>query len=466
MPDASNCIQTREPTIFWKLRGCFFPQVWFLVGSSARRSCQFLARTIENKTQNPISIPKMKDILKHILKQIQDHHSALACCSDAGHGFAQPPDCLLDDFTRKHLQQKLSREAGHADAVLQAVSALTVPSIAGVECNHAYIRRQKLSLEMSHTPSVHHASSLFVLAQHRKGLQTVAKSQIRKKRTWKALPKTKAGQTMGWRKLRGQRRGIEKTHGGGAWRIFLKNRMKGQHFSSVEEYQAELRRLPAEYRRLKQSDPQTFAKLRRQGLRATVAHRNTPRNPLESRRVAETAVPELLHSKGARAPSSSPWRCRTTDSSTHMVCHHVTTDVRSLSECVMCRMPAKDEEFFEDGWRQEHMLGGQEPSKLPRPPRPNPCRGAGLCLHVRPHLSSMCAKLTAALQKRFPPKTEQRALLRSGDVILELKVRTAQTGRSLTTAFAHVSYVQLQNPWKFTMLVLQKDDNPVQARHD
>ena len=180
----------------------------------------------------------------------------------------------------EHLQQKLSSEAAHSDAVVQAASALIVPSIAGVECNHAFIRRQKLSLEMSHTPSVHLASSLCVLAQSRKGLLTRGSSQARssrKKRSWKAVPKARSAQRVGWRKRFCLRRGIEKTHGGGAWRIFLQTRLKGKRFSSVKEYQEVLRRLLAEYRRLKQSDPQTFAMLRRQGLRATVAHRNTPR---------------------------------------------------------------------------------------------------------------------------------------------------------------------------------------------
>ena len=388
----------------------------------------------------------------------------VSCSSVAGHDFEPPPDCLLDDFTRKHSRHSLSTDPSHSEVLLQAVSALTVPSIAGVECNHAYIRRQKLSLEMSHTPSVYHSSSLFVLAQFRKGLQPRAPTQVAKKRrTWKAIPKGKAGKTLGWRKQQRLRRGVEKTHGGGTWRMFVKARLEGQQFDSYSDYKAELRRLGSEYSRLKESDPETFAKLRRQGLRATVAHRNTSSKPLDSQSLEEQNLPEFLQMGESASQSPRPWSCRTSQSGSQIACHYITTDVRSLSECVMCRMPAKNESFIEDMWRQEHVLTTEAPSKLPRTPRISPCRVAGLCLHTRPHLQKMTSQLLACLQKRFPIKTRQRELLRSGQVVLELKVKNADTGRTVQTSFAHASYVQLQNPWKFTMLVLEKDDNPVQV---
>ena len=384
---------------------------------------------------------------------------------------------MQDEFTRKHLEEFQDANGPESQAILQASLVMSAPSIAAVECNHAFIRRVKLSLEMSNTPSVQKASLLYLLAQFRRllhpPLQGRPRIYERSRRRKKGVSKAALRPKPGWRVRANARRGILRSHGGGAWRIFVSDRMRGHCFQSKQEQCQELKRLPEAYRLLKAADPVAYTKLQRRGRLASVAHRNSlPPEARSTDSKADQGFQEGSHDcplHGGKGDVVCPaWQCRSCKAPTTIPrIHVVTTRLGALTNFVMPYLTPAEESDYETLWRNEHLLIRQDKAQHLAPPlKSSPCLAAGLCLHQRPQLEHLKARLIARLRETLPAHSHERQQLRSGHIILEVVVRKSKMGpreeKYVGDTFGHVSYISLQS-FAITFLVLRRDQSPVQV---
>ena len=255
---------------------------------------------------------------------------------------------------------------------------------------------------------------------------------------------------------------MQRSHGGGAWRIFVQDQMRGRSFSSRGEFQALVQQLARQYRLMKTADPQAFALLKKRGVRAMVAHRNTPvEHQWPS---ADTAPHHASYLDGLLGKTFAPWAGNARAASKLRVrLVSVRTNVRELSESVLPRLCIDDQEAIDSVWRMEHCLMKTSGApKLKKAPKQSACLSAGVCLHDCPSLPGLKTKFTATLRLRFPPKSQARADLQAGLIVLELKLRRSRGSCLEARHFAHVSYSHLRT-FTFHFLLLDISNDPVEV---
>jgi hypothetical protein len=402
-------------------------------------------------------------------------------------------------------------DVGSADAmaVLRAIGTILYPGIAHIEARHAAIRRIKLAKSSTWSVSLGILSAHFTLLRHRRSLEifcaTAPTTKVARpagRKIGKIELRRKESGKVNWRQRKAKRQGWLKSHGGGAWRIFVSRRLmgKGKANSLV------LRRLGQEYRNL---DEDVKAQLVEQGQRATLAWRHTkarrmklalqpidsrhdgammPRRSSQDRQVFSTVLESLvsdirkdraearqkhaletaeLHEKlaewrkGEVARQGAMASFAPSDRREDLVDQPHSVDLRHA----IVRFPTAElaEEFLgrasdslraglRDTWdaRQKIYRHANAP-KLGRSPRASSlCVEAGMCLHsdMGVKVAAMEVSLVQELQQAMPPKTLQRQALKQAHVVLRIS-----DGEK--THWLHVSHANLSSgSWRLAVVPL------------